>query len=244
MEMNEENKHEKLIKDLKSLKQVKASANFEADLKRKINSEKYKAQEQSFWGKIFLPSRLIPSLGLATAAIVVFLVVNVNSEEMDNPFLIEPKLREDIVEVKDLDSFRGKEDNNEVLNKEQPTTRRDKVDVEKMKSSDKPETTERDYFAGREEISETEAIIEQPPIVTEGGVVELETNAPESTFAELTDEVESTETTSEMAAGLAITKQELNFRQVQLSEKEQQVVDELRTKVQSLQNVKIEEDIK
>ena len=47
-----------------------------------------------------------------------------------------------------------------------------------------------------------------------------------------------------MATGLAITKEDLNFRQVQLSEKEQQIVDELRMKVQSLQNIKKEEDTK
>ena len=241
MKMNDEKKYEKVIKDLKNLQQVKAPANFEADLKRRINSEKFKTEEKSFWGKIFLPSRLIPSLGLATAAIVVFLVVNVNSEEMDNPFLIEPRLREDIVAVTDYYSI---EDKKEELKKEQPVMRRDRVDEDKMKSKDQLETSKGHNLAGREEISESEAIIEQRPIITEGGVVELETSAPESTLAELTDEVEPTETTSEMATGLAITKQELNFRQVQLSEEEQQVVDELRTKVQSLQNVKTEEDIK
>ncbi len=35
-----------------------------------------------------------------------------------------------------------------------------------------------------------------------------------------------------MATGLAISKEKLNFRQIQLSEEEQQVVDQLREKVQ------------
>jgi len=246
METNEK-KYEKLIKDLKNLQQVKAPANFESDLKRRINAEKHETKEKSFVGKIFLPSRLIPSLGLATAVIVVFLVVNINSEEIDNPFLIEPRLREDIVAVKDFDSFKDKEDKNEDLKKEQSLTRGDKVNKEKMKSSDKHETPDRDYFAGREEVSETEAMIEQPPVVTDEGVVELETTSPESTFSDLSEEIETTETTettSEMATGLAISKEELNFRQVQLSEREKQKVDELRMKVQSLQNIKKEEGIK
>lgn len=243
METNEK-KYEKLIKDLKNLQQVKAPANFESDLKRRINAEKHETKEKSFLGKIFLPSRLIPSLGLATAAIVVFLVVNINSEEIDNPFLIEPRLREDIVAVKDFDSFEDKEDKNEGLKKEQSLTRGDKVNQEKMKSSDKHETPDRDYFAGREEVSETEAMIEQPPVVTDEGLVELEATSPESTFSDLSEEIETTETTSEMATGLAITKDELNFRQVQLSEREKQKVDELRMKVQSLQNIKKEEGIK
>ncbi|MBT8378365.1 MAG: hypothetical protein KJN64_03975 [Ignavibacteria bacterium] len=240
METNEK-KYEKLISDLKSLQQVKAPANFEADLKRRINQEKYKDEEKSFWGKLFLPSRLIPSLGFVTTAAVIFLVVNVNSEEIDNPFLIEPRLREDVIAVTDYDSF---EEKTQELNKEQPVGRRDELSDKKMKSSDKTKTTEREMITGREEVSETDLMVEQPPVETEGRVGEVESAPPESTLAELTDEVESAETSSEMATGLAITKEELNFRQVQLSEEEQQVVDELRTKVQSLQNVKKEEDIK
>jgi len=236
-----EKKYEKLVGDLKNLQQVKASANFEADLKRRINAEKYKTGEINFWRKIFSSSRLIPSLGLATATIVVFLVVNVNSEEMDNPFLIEPRLREDIVVVKDLDSF---EDKGEQLKQERPLARRDKVNEEKLKSYNKYEITESENLAGREKISETDALIEEPKVVTDEGLVELETTLPESTLADLNGEIESNETTSEMATGLAITKEELNFRQVQLSEKEQQKVDELRVKVQSLQNIKKEEKIK
>ena len=240
METNEK-KYEKLIKDLNNLQRVKAPVNFEADLKRKLNTGKYQKEEKSFWGRIFLPSRLIPSLGLATAAVVVLLVVNINSEEMDNPFLIEPRLREDIIAVTDYDSF---EEKTQDLKKERPVSRRDKVMDEKMKSSDKPETTERQIITGREENPETDLMVEQPPVVTEGGVGELESAPPESTLAELTDEVESLESTSEMATGLAITKEELNFRQVQLSEEEQQEVNELRNKVQSIQNAQIEKDIK
>ncbi len=239
--MNEEKKYEKLIKDLKNLQQVKAHANFEADLMRRINAEKYAPEEKSFWGKIFLPSRLIPSLGLAAAAVVVFLVVNINSEEMDNPFLIEPRLREDIIEVTDLDSYKGK---TVELKKEQPVEKRDNADDIKMKDKDFIKSNEDRSLVGREEESETETIIEQPPLVSDEKLTEVKTTAPESTIADLTGEIEPTETTSEMATGMAITKEELNFRQVQLSEKEQQEVDELRMKVQSMQKLKTRENIK
>jgi hypothetical protein len=239
--MNEEKKYEKLIKDLKNLQQVKAHANFEADLMRRINAEKYAPEEKSFLGKIFLPSRLIPSLGLAAAAVVVFLVVNINSEEMDNPFLIEPRLREDIIEVTDLDSYEGK---TVELKKEQPVEKRDNADDKKMKDKDFIKSNEDRSLVGREEVSETETIIEQPPLVSDEKLTEVKTTAPESTIADLTGEIEPTETTSEMATGMAITKEELNFRQVQLSEKEQQEVDELRMKVQSMQKLKTRENIK
>jgi len=233
-------KYEKMINDLKNLQKVKAPANFEADLRRRINAEKFKV-EKTFWGKALLPSRLIPSLGLAAAAVVVFLVVNINSEEMDNPFLIEPRLREDIIEVTDLDSYEGKK---EELKKEQPVEKRGNADDKKMKDKDLLKSTEDRSLVGREKVSETETIIEQPPLVADEKLKEVETTSPESTLADITGEIEPTETTSEMATGMAITKEELNFRQVQLSEKEQQEVDELRMKVQSMQNLKTKEKIK
>jgi hypothetical protein len=240
MEKNEK-KYEKLINDLKNLQQIKAPARFEADLKRRINERKYKTERKSFWSKAFAPAKLIPSMGLATAAIVVFLVVNVNSEEIDNPFLIEPRLREDVIEVTGYDSI---EEKNDDLREEQSLMRRDIEDEDKMKSSDKIEMNERENLSGKKEVSETELIVEQPPAAIDEGRVESESSLSDSTLADFTGEIESVETTSELATGLAITKEELNFRKVQLSEKEQRKVDELRMKVQSLQNIKTKEDIK
>jgi hypothetical protein len=68
---------------------------------------------------------------------------------------------------------------------------------------------------------------------TEGKV-----SVPESTFAAVTDIIHPTvpsEANSGLVAGQSITKDELNFRQVQLSPKEQKVVNELKTQVQSLE---------
>ncbi len=99
---NDEKKYEDVIKTLKGLQEVKAPENFEADLQRRINSEKFsKGEKKSFWQNIFLPSRLIPSLGVIATAIVIFFVVDSNSEEMDDPFLIEPRVREDVFVVSD-----------------------------------------------------------------------------------------------------------------------------------------------
>ena len=106
---NEEKKYEDVIKALKGLKKVNAPENFEADLKRKINSEKFPGKERtSFWQNIFVPGKLIPSLGLVAAAVIIFFVVDTNSEEMDNPFLIEPRVREDVIAVTDSE-FEGLE---------------------------------------------------------------------------------------------------------------------------------------
>lgn len=102
MELNENDlKYKDVIKTLKSLPQVKVPSNFEADLMRRINSERFE-EKQSFWEKIFLPSRLIPSAGLAVAAVLLLFVINLNSDETENPLLMEPKVRKDIIEAKKL----------------------------------------------------------------------------------------------------------------------------------------------
>ena len=44
--IDDEKKYDDLIKTLKGLQQVKAPPNFEADLKRKLNAEKYAKEEK------------------------------------------------------------------------------------------------------------------------------------------------------------------------------------------------------
>ncbi len=108
---NDEKKYEDVIKALKGLQEVKAPANFEADLQRRINSEKFsKEEKKSFWQNIFVPAKLIPSLGLVAAAVVIFFVVDTNSEEMDNPFLIEPRVREDVFAVTEYEELQQKQE--------------------------------------------------------------------------------------------------------------------------------------
>ena len=99
---DDELRYKNVIDALKGLKEVKAPKNFEADLMRRINSEKFEEKRQSFWEKMFLPSRLVPSAGLAVAAVLLLFVININSDEVENPLLMEPKVREDMIEAKDV----------------------------------------------------------------------------------------------------------------------------------------------
>ena len=99
---DDELRYKNVIDALKGLQGVKAPKNFEADLIRRINSEKFEEKRQSFWEKIFLPSRLVPSAGLAVAAVLLLFVININSDEVENPLLMEPKVREDMIEAKDV----------------------------------------------------------------------------------------------------------------------------------------------
>src|SRR3970282_2461977 len=99
---DDELRFKNVIDALKGLTEVKAPKNFEADLMRRINSEKFEEKRQSFWEKIFLPSRLVPSAGLAVAAVLLLFVININSDEVENPLLMEPRVREDMIEAKDV----------------------------------------------------------------------------------------------------------------------------------------------
>jgi hypothetical protein len=99
---DDELKYKNVVDTLKGLPEVKAPRNFETDLMRRINSEKFEEKRQGFWEKIFLPSRLIPSAGLAIAAVLLLFVINLNSDETENPLLMEPKVREDIIEATEM----------------------------------------------------------------------------------------------------------------------------------------------
>ena len=95
--IDDDHEHNDVIKTLKVLQKVSAPANFEADLMRRINTEKY-AEKKSFWWSFLLPSRLIPTAALVLSAVVVFFVINTNTNGSDeNPLLIPPKVREDVV---------------------------------------------------------------------------------------------------------------------------------------------------
>ena len=67
--MNDEKKYNDVIKTLKGLQQVKAPPNFEANLKRKLNEEKFSKKSKRSIKDFLVPSRLIPSFGIAGAAI-------------------------------------------------------------------------------------------------------------------------------------------------------------------------------
>ena len=101
MENFDENsqQYNEIIKALKGLQKVKAPANFEADLMRRINSGKYE-KERSFWEKLLLPSRLIPSAAAILAAVILFFVLDIGSAPIENPLLVPPRVREDVVATK------------------------------------------------------------------------------------------------------------------------------------------------
>ena len=227
---DDDKKYSDLIKTLNQLQEVKAPADFEAELMRKINSEKYKVKDlQNIWGKFFLPSRLIPSAGLAAAAVIVFFVVTLNPEELEDPLQMEPRVREDIIEVVDY---------NEVKIEREDKKQKDESTLEKKTTMSERSVTE-DKRSGRrmeedvieESFTDDEMIADVDSMPTEPMI----TGTTEPTTL-------PTESETEMATGLAISKENLNFRQIQLNEEEQEVVEQLKQKVQiqAVDSLKIE----
>jgi len=216
--IDDEKKYDDLIKTLKGLQQVKAPANFEADLKRRLNAEKYAKEGKRTIKRFFAPSRLVPSFGLAAAVIVIFLMVNTNSEEADNPFLMEPKIREDMILISDTDELNIPKSN---LSKESEVIEGDVVADKKDKGMRREnfvegKSSDESLVAGRNELALTETTM----------ISEME-SAP-------TEDISVDEFTRPVATGLAIEKSGLNFRQVNPTQKEQEEIMELKKKVQIL----------
>ena len=231
---DDDKKYNDLIRDLNQLQEVKAPANFESELMRKINSEKYEEKKvQTIWSKFFLPSRLIPSAGLAAAAIIVFFVVTLNPEELEDPLMMEPRVREDIIKVVDYDENKVEREDKK---------QKDETTLEKRTTMTESSVTE-DKVSGRRMGMEEEVIEES--FGDDEMIADIDSVPTEPILSGTTEPTTiPTEGETENATGLAISKEKLNFRQIQLSEEEQEVVDQLRMKVQSLEKEEADEDVK
>ena len=236
---NDEKKYEDVIKALKGLQEVKAPANFEADLQRRINSEKFQKEEKkNFWQNIFVPARLIPSLGLVSASIVIFFVIETRTEEMDNPFLIEPRVREDVIAVSE---FKIVEKKQEVLLK-QKALKKDSPVIEQRTNegqlrSSELKTSEDESIVGRDKSQLDDVLSDEKDVAQEQGLTSGAYSAAESTLTNVAESPKPSvleESASEMVKGQSVTKDELNFRQIQLNEEQQKTVNELKNQVQSL----------
>ena len=103
--MNEEEKtYKKLLDDLKNLPKIDAPKNFETELLRKINSSEPEEKE-SIWNKLLSPGKLAPAAVALASAAIIFFVVDINSEEMEDPLNIAPRLREDLVVIESIEEI-------------------------------------------------------------------------------------------------------------------------------------------
>ncbi|MGQ9644182.1 MAG: hypothetical protein ACUVT3_10030 [Ignavibacterium sp.] len=93
----EENINKKLLDDLKNLPKVSAPDNFEEELWKKIYNPEVK--KESFWQKLFSTNKLFPAVATALAIIIIFFLIRPNSSDYEDPFMIEPPVRKDIITV-------------------------------------------------------------------------------------------------------------------------------------------------
>lgn len=94
------NKH--LLDDLKNLPKVSAPENFEEELWKKIYTKE--DRKESYWQKIFSLNKFIPATATLAAVIIIFFLITNNSSDYEDPFMIEPPVRTDIITVSNEDS--------------------------------------------------------------------------------------------------------------------------------------------
>jgi hypothetical protein len=92
IENMEEKKFEKLINDLNNLRKVEAPDNFEFKLQTKLQNlsdEEYLPTKR--------PNKLIPAFALASIVVLLFIIYRPFADEYEDPFQIQPQVREDII---------------------------------------------------------------------------------------------------------------------------------------------------
>lgn len=94
--------NKRFLDDLKNLPKVSAPENFEEGLWRKIYSADDK--KEFFIQNIFSINRFIPAAATLVAIVIVFFLINSNASDYEDPFMIEPPVREDLITVSNDDA--------------------------------------------------------------------------------------------------------------------------------------------
>ncbi len=98
---DESSQYKDIIKILGGLQKIKAPANFEANLMRRIHAGQFE-KKKSFLGGFFFPSWLVPSAAVVATAVIILFVVNINSGPEENPLLAPPRIRENVSVTTDV----------------------------------------------------------------------------------------------------------------------------------------------
>lgn len=91
---DEKNMNEEISRMLKGLQKINAPANFETKLSRRIDEIDKKIEKENWFDTILFP-KLAPSAALVVTAVIVILVLRNGGTEIEDPFQVQPKLRED-----------------------------------------------------------------------------------------------------------------------------------------------------
>lgn len=221
---DEEKKYQKLIKDLNNLPKVETPKNFETDLWRKINS-KGVLEKKNFWKNLFSPFKLIPAAAVVTA-IIIFFLVDTNSEPSDDPLNAMPRLREDVVTVEaakdEVFEQSGKAEKKQSILKEKK-----EGEIRRDKSMDLDLKKKNQAGLQREQNLLTDGMsAPKPQAESLKAEIQAELSAG-STFPAATTYSEP-----------VLEKQNFNFRQINLSEEQKKEVEQLKQKIQTKETAK------
>lgn len=211
---DDENKFKNLIDGLKNLKKIEAPVGFENKLWNKINSDAV-PEKKSLWDKVFV--KLLPATAVVATAVILFVVIENNAYEYQDPLLIEPEVRTDLIEIKEED----------------PALQKFELENEPEIKSEKPKqlAQEKPSVTFRKKDSEADVITMESPLAGRNEILRDEDSlVPESTGV-ASSLSEDSSVNDQQIAPSATMKQGLNFRQVQLTEQEKQEVNELKTRI-------------
>ena len=226
----EEKTYKKLLEDLKNLPKVDAPKNFETELLRKINSSE-EIKKVSFWEKLLSPARLAPAALAIVSAVIIFFVVDINSEVMEDPLSIAPKLREDLAILKTTQEV-------PIELKKQSVRQKEKVEIksEEIISDKKDIAPPLFRDKGNEVRLESETDVKEQLVADE-----LQTGRSDSDSYRYNDakSLGGAVTPSTInAPSVEISKDNLNFLQRNLSSEEKMEVQQLKMKVQTEKSAK------
>ena len=92
--LEDDNEFEKIKRLLKDLPKVDAPSNFENELSKRINQGEQTKKKESWFDKVFSP-KLVPSAALAVTAVIILFLLKGNVSDVEDPFQVMPKLREE-----------------------------------------------------------------------------------------------------------------------------------------------------
>ncbi|HEY6437659.1 MAG TPA: hypothetical protein VIY47_13790, partial [Ignavibacteriaceae bacterium] len=156
------------------------------------------------------------------------------SEEMDNPFLIEPRLREDVFAVTEFEEVEQKQEElskQKSLKKDEPIKKNEPV-IGKRRDESELGSSDDKMITGGEKSGEAEGLLDEKDIAKDQDLSIGDNTTAVSTITDslaVPQPTTAAVTSSEQVTGQSITKENLNFRQVQLTEEEQKTLNKLKT---------------
>ncbi len=233
--MNEEETNKKLLDDLKNLPKVQAPRNFETELWRKINSSET-VKERSFLERFFSPGKLAQAAAVLASAVIIFFVIDGNSEVMEDPLNMEPRLRDDLVVLSVDDEIPTEIDTKSSGTKENLMNRKKtksevKDEIQTQTKPITPQVTSEDNFVEGEQSVPSTNELKSSEILQDSNIAESDNNlsggvmpAPVSTSLQ------------------EISKDNLNFMQRNLSNQEKIEVEQLKERIQSQKSAKTKQN--